>query len=287
MSDRADAHIHLFENGYQGSFTARPGVRIDETSLYASLAADHQVKQALVVGYEGDAWAKGNNSHVAAVATRHAWARPVAYVPVDAPPDLAGLRRLQEQRFVGVSLYVFADGDVRALQMITNDVWAWIVRQRWLVSVNSREQNLAGWRLILDCHPELRLLVSHLGLPLRVAQAPSATAAHTALADLVRLARFPETQVKLSGFYALTDPGHAYPHRAAWPYVEVLVEAFGTKRLLWGSDFPPSLGSLSFAQTIALFAEMPFLSDEDRQAIEGGNLLRLLSEVRTGTITPD
>jgi L-fuconolactonase len=85
--------------------------------------------------------------------------------------------------------------------------------------------------------------------------------------------------IKLSGFYALTRPGYAYPHQAAWPYVEVLLAAFGSNRLLWGSDFSPSLEWLSFLQTFGLFETMPFLSDSDRERIEGSNLRTLLAEV--------
>lgn len=86
--------------------------------------------------------------------------------------------------------------------------------------------------------------------------------------------------VKLSGFYAVTEPGHDYPHRGAWPYVQVLLDAFGASRLLWGSDFAPSLEHLSFPQTFSLFESMPFLSAEDRRVIQGANLLRLLDAVQ-------
>jgi L-fuconolactonase len=287
MSDRADAHIHLFENGFQGSFTARPGVRIDEGALYTSLAADYRVKQALVVGYEGEAWARGNNAHIAAMTRQHAWVRPLAFVHLETPPDLDGLNVLWKQGFVGISLYVFSRHEVHALQQISDDVWVWIARHHWLVSVNTRGRGLNGWRPILDRHPELRLLISHMGLPPQVSQAPSADMARTALAELIEIARFRETRVKLSGFYAISEPGYAYPHCAAWSYVGALAEVFGPKRLLWGSDFAPALDSLSFGQTIGLFAEMPFLTDEDRQAIEGGNLLSLLGEIQTGTVTRD
>jgi predicted TIM-barrel fold metal-dependent hydrolase len=85
----------------------------------------------------------------------------------------------------------------------------------------------------------------------------------------------------LSGFYALTQPGYAYPHQAAWPYVQVLLAAFGATRLLWGSDFSPSLEWLSFPQTFGMFEAMPFLSDADLERIEGGNLLGLLAEIKT------
>ncbi|MEA2526703.1 MAG: L-fuconolactonase [Thermomicrobiales bacterium] len=82
--------------------------------------------------------------------------------------------------------------------------------------------------------------------------------------------------MKLSGFYALTEPAYDYPHRAAWPYVEVLLEEFGASRLLWGSDFAPSLEWVSYPQTLGLLAEMPSLDEEDCRRIEGENLLALL-----------
>ena len=50
MPDRADAHIHLFENGFWASFASRPGVTIDEVACYESLMANHDVKAALIVG---------------------------------------------------------------------------------------------------------------------------------------------------------------------------------------------------------------------------------------------
>jgi predicted TIM-barrel fold metal-dependent hydrolase len=280
MAERADAHIHLFEKGFRGSFTGRPGVQIDETLLYASLAKDHQVKRALIVGYEGDAWAKGNNAYIAAMARQHEWVRPAAFVHLDAPPDLEALKELHRQQFVGISLYIFGDEKVRAFQRISDELWSWIVQHRWLVSVNSRGRDLNGWLPILDRHRELRLVISHLGLPPRVASPPSGKEARAALDEVVNLARFPRTHVKLSGFYALSDPGHDYPHRDAWPYVEVLIEAFSPKRLLWGSDFTPSLGWLSFPQTLGLFSQMPILKEETRQQIEGANLLRLLAETK-------
>ena len=45
---KADAHIHLFEGGYQGgSLTSRPGVEVDELLCYQSLMKDHYIEAAL------------------------------------------------------------------------------------------------------------------------------------------------------------------------------------------------------------------------------------------------
>ena len=101
------------------------------------------------------------------------------------------------------------------------------------------------------------------------------------MADVTALAEFTGPRVKLSGFYALTEPGYDYPHRAAWPYVESLLEAYGVERLLWASDYSPCLDHLTFPQTFGLFSHMPFLSDSDRAQIEGANLLAMLDEVVT------
>ncbi|MHC4442779.1 MAG: amidohydrolase family protein [Planctomycetota bacterium] len=276
MPDRADAHIHLFEDGFQGWFPGRDGVRIDEPALYASLADEHHVKQALVVGYEGQEWAVGNNEYLARMAAQHDWVRPVAYIDPRRWPDLDTLKKWRRQGFVGISLYIFDDHAVEALGRIPDDAWSWIIEHRWLISVNSQGQHLKGWLPILQNHNRLRLIVSHLGLPPRVADPPSPEDAGKALDDLIALAGFEGPHVKLSGFYALTEPGHAYPHHAAWPYVQALGNAFGTKRLLWGSDFTPSLDFVTFPQTHALFAEIPFLKGDERRGIEGGNLLSLL-----------
>ena len=281
MAERADAHIHLFEGGFKGSFTARPGVTVDERALYASLAKEHGVTAALVVGYEGLDWAKGNNAHVGKLAAEHAWVRPVAFFDPAKPPTLDALEELRRDRFVGLSFYVFEDAGVKAVQAIDDHVWAWLDARRWIVSLNSKGAAIRGWEPVLERHKNLRLTLSHLGLPKAVpaGTTPDADQARAALAEVLALARFPGVAVKLSGFYAATEPGHDYPHRGAWPYVQALAEAFGIDRLLWGSDFTPAIDQLTFPQTFGLFAHMPFLTDADRARIEGANLLARLGEV--------
>lgn len=279
MADRADAHLHFFKGSFRGSFTDRKGVNIDEPALYGSLAEEHAVKQALVVCYEGEDWAKGNNAHVARLAADHAWIRPVAFIdPADAPA-LHDLEQYRRDRFVGISFYIFKDAKVEALGKLPDEFWSWLEAHHWLISVNSKGKPLNAWLPILEKHADLRILISHLGLPPRAARPPGGDEARKAMADVTALARFEKVHVKLSGFYALSDPGHDYPHRAAWPYLETLKDAFGTKRLVWGSDFTPSMDWLSFPQTFGLFSHMPFLTNDDRQHIEGLNLEAVLAQV--------
>ena len=118
-------------------------------------------------------------------------------------------------------------------------------------------------------------MVSHMGLPPARKAPPERAAAAVELAPLLALAEFPNVLVKLSGFYAVSDPSHDWPHRAAAPFVDVLIAGFGADRCLWASDFSPALDHVSFVQTITV----PGLEGHDeatQAAVMGGNLLRIL-----------
>ena len=280
MPNRADAHMHLFRPGYASSLPEScRRVQPDEVTLYSALAEQYGIQQVLAVGYEGESWAAGNNRYLAGLAADHAWIRPVVFVDDLARLGLPPLEGWQRDGFIGLSLYLFTEHAVSALALVPDEVWAWMVRQHWLVSVNSRGERWTAWVPVLRRYPDLCLLVSHLGLPRPVAGALDTTMIRHELGEVCSLSKFPGVRVKLSGFYALTEPAYDYPHRAAWPYVEVLLDDFGPSRLLWGSDFSPSLEWLGFPQTFGLLAEMPFLDEPDRQRIEGENLLALLARL--------
>ncbi len=181
---------------------------------------------------------------------------------------------------MGLSFYLPDERQVSTLKFVVDDVWNWLEQHLWLISVNSKGAHWSAWGPILERFPNLRVLISHLGLPATVCSAPSRELARSRLTEVISLAAFPGVRIKLSGFYAIAQPGYAYPHLAAWPYVISILEVFGSNRLLWGSDFSPSFEHLSFQQTFSLFDEMPFLTDADREKILGGNLLSLLDEVR-------
>ena len=53
---------------------------------------------------------------------------------------------------------------------------------------------------------------------------------------------------------------------------------FGVERLLFASDYAPCLNLKTYPQTLELLWKMPFLSDDDRDRIAGGNLMALLQE---------
>jgi predicted TIM-barrel fold metal-dependent hydrolase len=281
MTSRADAHIHLFAGGFQDkSFASRPGVSIDEVACYASLAREHDVTAALVVGYTGERWCANNNEYLAKLSPNHDWIKAVACVDVKSPPTVRDLELLRDQGFVGVSMYVFSE-ETQQLDRISADVWRWLDKHNWLISANSEPDRWSVWQSVLKSFPRLRLLVSHLGQPPAVTSPLQREEAASVMHPITQLANYPGVCVKLSGFYSLSSPGHDYPHTAAWPYVEQLSECFSVERLLWGSDFSPCLDWVTFPQTIDLFEMIPFLDQRGVELITGGNLLALLDEVKT------
>lgn len=280
MSPRLDAHAHFFYPGFVGALPESCRRQSpDEFTLYQAYAQKHEIAQVLAIGYEGESWADGNNQYLAGLTAQHPWLRPLAFVGEPEALTVDQLESWHAQRFVGITFYIFSQEQAEKLAKANSAVWSWLVEHRWMISVNSKGEFWSAWQPILDRHPELRLLIAHLGLPPAVSSAPEASEARTALATVIQLAAYPQTHIKFSGFYALAKPIHAYPHQASWRYAEVLTEAYGASRLLWASDFSPALESVSFAQTVDVVALMPWYSQDDLSAIYHDNLARLLSAV--------
>ncbi|HET6426748.1 MAG TPA: amidohydrolase family protein [Planctomycetaceae bacterium] len=88
------------------------------------------------------------------------------------------------------------------------------------------------------------------------------------------LARFPNVMCKLSGMVTEADHQHWKPDDFR-RYLDVVVDAFGPQRLMWGSDWPVCLLAGSYEQVWRLVDDyIAGWSVEDRQALFGGNCAR-------------
>jgi L-fuconolactonase len=275
MAQRADAHIHLFERPLGGTFPDRAGVRMDEAACFDSLAKENGVAAALIVCYQGCEGNEGNNEYVIGLQSRYDWVRPAAHIEPDDTPEIDTLEKWRDQGVVGLVMYPQSAEAVRACP---DEIWEWMIANKWVLSVNSKGDAWDVWQEVLDRHSQLRLIMSHLGLPDQVGERIDQVQARERLRAVIALARFPQVRVKLSGFYALTEVPYDHPYELAWPLVEALIEPFGVERLLFASDYTPCLNHQTYSQTLGLFWKMPFLSDGDRDRIAGENLLALLAE---------
>jgi predicted TIM-barrel fold metal-dependent hydrolase len=63
-------------------------------------------------------------------------------------------------------------------------------------------------------------------------------------------------------------------------FIEQTIDAFGTDRIAWGSNFPSSAGSLGELLALAK-RELAFLPEQDQEQIFGGTALTLYPSLRT------
>ena len=117
-------------------------------------------------------------------------------------------------------------------------------------NTNPKPQVLA----LASAVPKLRIIINHLGGAQGEAPSPEWTA------DMKRLAARPNLYLKFSSFFDLwnsgggEDKGWQSPRDVAKyrPHFDVLMQAFGPDRLIWGSNWPVCELGGSFADQIAI-----------------------------------
>lgn len=131
------------------------------------------------------------------------------------------------------------------------------------------ERQLPQTIAFVDRHPNTRFVLDHIAKPRIKADELSPWRE-----NLTQLAERPNVCCKLSGM--VTEADHA-----AWtadglrPYFDVVLEAFGPDRLMFGSDWPVCLLASGYArwfQTVESWASG--LSDNERRGLFGGNAAR-------------
>jgi L-fuconolactonase len=271
---RADAHVHLFREGFAGETGSSPAGS-DEVEAYERLRLHHGIERSLVLGYEGDPRYVGNSEDVLSLAQRHPWIAPLVYLRHAPAPQPSVLRDYAERGAVGFALYPDDAGEGRALVEWPDAALAELRRQRALISINAEPETLAAIGRFIDELDECTVVISHLGSPPRCSAPPGVAQARDLLAPLLRLASGSHVRVKLSGLYAISDPAHDFPHASAKPFLDVVLERFEPSRVLWGSDFPPALDHVSFAQLVDTRL-LSGCSQTEIDGVMGTNLLGLL-----------
>ena len=114
---------------------------------------------------------------------------------------------------------------------------------------------------VAEQHPALTIILDHLGLRLL-----EDGAAWKTLDSTLALARFPRVHVKVSSVPNFSIA--PYPHRDVHPHIRRVYDAYGPRRMFWGSDLTRLKGS--YTDCLRLFRdELDFLSAEDREWILG------------------
>ncbi len=131
---------------------------------------------------------------------------------------------------------------------------------------------------LIEALPELPIVLEHLASVSRPVDDPDERALRE---RAFALARYPNVYIKIPGLgefsrRALPVTG-SFPFEAPIPpYLNLAYDAFGARRMLWGSDYPPVSGREGYENALRLplerFAEK---SEEERALIFGGVALAL------------
>ncbi|MBL1098349.1 amidohydrolase family protein [Streptomyces coffeae] len=118
--------------------------------------------------------------------------------------------------------------------------------------------------------PELTFVLDHLGKP------PIASGELSPWADHVReLAELPNTVCKLSGMVTEAD-WSAWTVAGLRPYADTVLNAFGPRRLMFGSDWPVCELAAGYGEVVALTGELTAaLTASERDAVWSGTARRV------------
>lgn len=186
----------------------------------------------------------------------------------DAPDQLE--RLVIEQGFGGMRLHLSREADPTVLADSTQDpLWERVQSLDVCFIVLGNAVELPALEPIIRRFPEVKVVIDHLGRPPADEHAP-----YPLLGHVLRLAQYPSVFVKVSNMNAISKT--EYPHVDTFPIVRKLYDAFGPKRLMWGTDFPFVLRSCGYRRALELVqTHLDFLSEEDKEWILGRTAQRV------------
>ena len=141
--------------------------------------------------------------------------------------------------------------------------WFWPVAERLeLPLMLSVPGSLPHLDRIAERHPGLRIIVDHMGL----LQAKKGDDAFEDFPRLLEIAQRPNVAIKASALPCYST--ESYPYRDLHPKIRRAFDAFGPRRMFWGTDLTRL--PCSYRQAITLFTEeLPWLATGDQELVMG------------------
>jgi predicted TIM-barrel fold metal-dependent hydrolase len=162
--------------------------------------------------------------------------------------------------------YAFHRPLIRPLLVEGRIDWLWREAEKagTPIMLFARQTDLPVVRGIAERHPDLRLVVDHFALT-----GGKDDEAFRDFDELLKLAPLPNVAVKASCLPHYTTD--AYPFRALHPYIRRACDAFGPKRMFWGSDL--SRLPCTYREAVTMFTEeIPWLEGEELESVMGRGL---------------
>jgi L-fuconolactonase len=284
-----DAHCHAWRRWPYDLGVPDPDSRGSAEALLYEMDT-HGVDRAAIVaariggGAGGDGFAnEDNNDYVVEFAARHpdritpiidvdcVW-RPEHHTPGAAERLVAEAERTGA---IGFTHYVSPANDGWFSTDDAHGFFRAAADRGMIASIALTAPWLGDLRALAAENPTMPFLLHHMTHPRSQAD----------LESLLALADLPNVGVKISGFNYVAERAWEVPYPNGQRIFRAIADAFGARRLYWGSDFPASRDELTYRQAIEVVrTHADFLDDSQLSAVLGDNLAALVAAPR---LTPD
>ncbi len=158
--------------------------------------------------------------------------------------------------------------------------WLWnsLERRRLVLTldlgaIGSRSYQTDAVRTIAEVHPDLRIVIAHLGQPNPSAEADAQL--WSLWWDQIDLGLLPNVWFDTAALPAYL-PDEDFPYPTAERYLHLALDRIGPSKILWGTDLPGLLRHLSYPQLVRL-AELhtQSLSPNEQAMILGTNAMHV------------
>ena len=214
----------------------------------------------------------------------------IGMVPLDIRDPAVHMDKLgQETGIIGFRLFTiggpkdpFAQIDVRKFR--TYRIWEHAAARDYVISLYPQAVDAHLIPHLLEAFPQVRVVLNHLGvcpgkgkffIDEKGRPQVETPMYNPAFHTTHRLSRYENVTLQLSGQYAFSK--EEYPYRDLTGWHERLVDIYGSKRLMWASDFPWIQKDPGYGQLTNIIKELlPNLSDYEYCDIMGATAKRFL-----------
>ena len=224
---------------------------------------DHSgVSKAVLIQYNGNS----DNSYLADCLRRYSDRLKGAMI-VAPDDDGTAIRGWVEQGIKGIRL----SADSRAESSDPMAHWRTANELNLVVSTFCNPSMLMSPQFseVVSTFPDLKIVIEHLGGVRQDEKSP-----YEEFAEILKLASYPNLTMKIPGFGEFCRLPH--PFKDVPPLVRMAIDAFGPKRLMWGSDYPPVSTREGYDNSLTFPREyLSDLSIEDRNWIFSRTALQI------------
>lgn len=194
----------------------------------------------------------------------------VGWIDLEAPDAASEVaRRAADPLFKGLRLWQLRNADPNwILRDTQTEGFKAVEKAGMCVDALMRPQHVDSLLGALDRHPQLRVVICHGAKPVPTEWTPGDADFRGWADGMKRIARR-GCFMKLSGI--MTESGPDWQSADVKPYVDVILDAFGPDRTMWGSDWPVINRGGGYAKWLDAIEELTSeLTAGDKARLFGG-----------------